>query len=364
MPVLQPCPPAQARSLLWAFALVAPMLLASDSRCLGADFGSPAATQQTTARTREHFENAEVIYDWVANKRGDKLRTFITRPKNAGAKVPAIFIVGWLSCDSMEYAKGETDGFGALMLRLADQSGYATVRMDKPGVGESTGNCAHADFKSELEGWQAAFDSLSKYDFIDLDSVFVLGLSNGGGFSPLVAGQHPVRGYIPTSSWGRTWYEHMLEHERRRITNAANSAAEVNLQVKIFTEFYNLYLIQRITPGEIIAKHPKWKSVWYDQPDGQYGRPAAFYQQLQDLNLGEVWEKVNSPVLVIYGAADAIMSHADAAAISDTVNRAHPGWAQFLEIEGMDHLLTVDGKLYAPLGPKILDWIKEQLASK
>lgn len=340
------------------------MLLASDSRCLGADFGSPAATQQTTARTREHFENAEVIYDWVANKRGDKLRTFITRPKNAGAKVPAIFIVGWLSCDSMEYAKGETDGFGALMLRLADQSGYATVRMDKPGVGESTGNCAHADFKSELEGWQAAFDSLSKYDFIDLDSVFVLGLSNGGGFSPLVAGQHPVRGYIPTSSWGRTWYEHMLEHERRRITNAANSAAEVNLQVKIFTEFYNLYLIQRITPGEIIAKHPKWKSVWYDQPDGQYGRPAAFYQQLQDLNLGEVWEKVNSPVLVIYGAADAIMSHADAAAISDTVNRAHPGWAQFLEIEGMDHLLTVDGKLYAPLGPKILDWIKEQLASK
>ena len=264
----------------------------------------------------------------------------------------------------MEYAKGETDGFGALMLRLADQSGYATVRMDKPGVGESAGSCAHADFKSELEGWQAAFDSLSKYDFIDLDRVFVLGLSNGGGFSPLVAGQHPVRGYIPTSSWGRTWYEHMLEHERRRITNPANSAAEVNRQVKIFTEFYNLYLIQRMTPGEIITRHPKWKPVWYDRPDGQYGRPAAFYQQLQDLNLGEVWEKVNAPVLVIYGTADTIMSHADAAAISQTVNRAHPGQAQFLEIEGMDHLLTVDDKFYAPLVPKILDWIKDQLASK
>jgi pimeloyl-ACP methyl ester carboxylesterase len=364
VPALQPRKPAQVRSSLFAFALAASVVLFSHSRCKAAGFGSPEPTQQTSTRPREHFENAEVIYDWVTNKRGEKLRTFITRPKNAGAKVPAIFIVGWLSCDSMEYAKGETDGFGALMLRLAGQSGYATVRMDKPGVGESAGNCAHADFKSELEGWQAAFDSLAKHDFIDLDRVFVLGLSNGGGFSPLVAGEHPVRGYIPTSSWGRTWYEHMLEHERRRITNPANSAAEVNRQIKIFTEFYNLYLIQHMTPGEITSRHSKWKSVWYDRPDGQYGRPAAFYQQLQDLNLGEVWEKVNAPVLVIYGAADTIMSHADAAAISDTVNRAHPGQAQFLEIEGMDHLLTVDDKFYAPLASKILDWIKDQLASK
>jgi pimeloyl-ACP methyl ester carboxylesterase len=359
---LLPTKSAHLRVALFGFA-VAAFIILSGWRCAAAEF-APSAAGQTAARPREHFENAEVIYDWVTSKRGQKLRTFVTRPKNASAKVPAIFVVGWLSCDSMEYAKGETDGFGALMLRLADQSGYATVRMDKPGVGESAGNCAHADFKSELEGWQAAFDSLFRYDFIDLDRIFVLGLSNGGGFSPLVVGQHPVRGYIPTSSWGRTWYEHMLEHERRRITNPANSAAEVNRQIKIFTEFYNLYLIQRLTPGAIIARHPKWKSVWYDQPDGQYGRPAAFYQQLQELNLGEVWEKVNAPVLVIYGSADTIMSRADAAAISQTVNRAHAGQAQLLEIEGMDHLLTVDDKFYAPLVPKILDWIKSQLGSK
>jgi pimeloyl-ACP methyl ester carboxylesterase len=349
--------------------LVTPRLLAC-AAVLGAATAAMAAnasphslrSPQRSTRAREHFQNAEVIYDWVADKRGEKLRTFITHPKGVTGKVPAIFIVGWLSCDSMEYSKGETDGFGALMLRLIDQSAYATMRMDKPGVGESTGNCAHADFKSELEGWQAAFDSLSKYDFIDLNRVFVLGLSNGGGFSPLVAGQHPVRGYIPTSSWGRTWYEHMLEHERRRLTTPASSAAEVNRRVKIFTEFYDLYLLQGMAPGEVIRKHPSWKSAWYDAPDGQYGRPAAFYQQLQALNLGEVWEKVNAPVLVIYGGGDTIMSRADARAISDTVNHVHPEQARYLEIEGMDHLLTVDGKFYDALVPQILEWIKEQLA--
>ena len=53
------------------------------------------------------------------------------------------------------------------------------------------------------------------------------------------------------------------------------------------------------------------EEFWYDTPDGQYGRPAAFYQQLQALNLGEAWQKMNAPVLVIRGGADDIMSRAD-----------------------------------------------------
>ena len=38
----------------------------------------------------------------VGHGRGDKLRTFVTRPKNTTGKVPVIFFVGWLSCDSVE----------------------------------------------------------------------------------------------------------------------------------------------------------------------------------------------------------------------------------------------------------------------
>lgn len=94
--------------------------------------GSPYA-QQT--RPREHFQNADVIYDWVSNSRGDKLRTFISPPRNASGKVPFLSFVGWLSCDSVESPQGETDGLGALVLGLIDQSGYATVT-EKPGVGE------------------------------------------------------------------------------------------------------------------------------------------------------------------------------------------------------------------------------------
>ena len=127
-----------------------------------------------------------MIYGCAQDNAGHKLRTFITRPKGATGKVPAFFFVGWLSCDSVEHSQGETDGFGAIFWRLIEQSGYATARMDKAGVGESQGDCAKLDFNSELSGYQAAFDEMFKYDFIDPAKVFVVGLSSGGGTSALV----------------------------------------------------------------------------------------------------------------------------------------------------------------------------------
>ena len=311
---------------------------------------------------RERFQNADVMHDWVVNQSGQKLRTFVTRPKTVTGKVPVIFLVGWLSCDTMEYPDSNTrDGFGIFMRRLIDESGYATLRMDKPGVGESQGDCSKADFNSEMEGWRAAFDSLAKYDFMDRDRVFVVGLSNGGGFSPLAAQQHPVRGFVSAGSWGRTWYEHMLELERRRLTREGKSPAEVNTAVKVFADFYNLYLIKGMTPGQVIAQHPEWKQFWYDTPDGQYGRPAAFYQQLQALNLGEAWQKVSAPVLVIHGGADEVMSRADSEAIAEIVNQAHPGQARYLEIDGMGHGFEVNQKFHDALVPAVLDWMKQQL---
>ena len=295
---------------------------------------TPSSELAQQTKPREHFANADVLYDWVTNSRGDKLRTFITRSKNAKGKVPVLFFVGWLSCDSVEYPSGETDGFGSFILRLIDQSGYATVRMDKPGVGESQGtSCDKADFQGEMEGYQAAFESMSKYDFIDLDHVIVIGMSNGGGFAPLVSRRHSVRGFIAAGSWGRTWFEHMIENERVRMTSDGRSEAEVNTNIRVFEQFYDLFLIQGQTPGEILRQHPQWKDLWYDAPDGQYGRPAAFYQQLQALNLGEVWQNVDAPVLVIRGSNDTIMSRADSSAIAEIVNRYHPGKARYMEVE-------------------------------
>jgi len=324
-----------------------------------------AARPPQNERPREHFQHADVIYDWTRDVLGNQLHTFITKPKDAVGKVPAIFFVGWLSCDSAEYSSGETDGFGAIFWRLIETAGYSTLRMDKEGVGESAGDCSKTDFLTELSGYRAAFASLHKYPFIDENRIFVVGLSNGGGTSPLVAEGRPVRGYIAASSWGRTWYEHMLELERVRLSaDLSKSAAEINSSLKKFTDFYAAYLMHKMTPGEAIKQHPEWAAIWYDKADGQYGRPAAFYQQLQDLNLGETWSSVSAPVLVLHGSADTIMSHADSAAIANIVNRKSPGQAELAEIPNADHLLSVHGKLSEQVVPTMLQWMNAQLRNR
>jgi pimeloyl-ACP methyl ester carboxylesterase len=171
-----------------------------------------------------------------------------------------------------------------------------------------------------------------------------------------------VRGYIAASSWGRTWYEHMLENERVRLTmDKKLFPAEINDSMRAFTDFYSLYLIYGKSPGEMIGQHPEWKGLWYDAPDGQYGRPAAFYQQLQKLNLGKVWQEVDAPVLVLHGTADTIMSPSDSRAISDIVNRAYPGHATYADIQDADHLLAVHNKLEDHVAPTMMDWMRKQL---
>lgn len=290
------------------------------------------------ALPRESFPGIEHIYDDVRNSNGQRLRTIVTRPAGAAdAKLPAVFIVGWLSCDSVEYPLGARGGMAELIVHLVKDSGYAVVRMDKPGVGDSEGICAEADFKAEISGYQAAFKSLEKYPFIDQSRVAVVGLSNGGGFAPIAAPPDRVKGYVAIGSWGRTWYEHMLAIERGRLQVAAGAKpGKINSDLKAFTEFYRLYLFEKQTPKQILAKHPEWKDLWYDGDVTQYGRPAAFYQQLQELNLGETWAAVKVPVLVLRGEYDWIMPREDGSAIVETVNQDSE-LAKYVELPRVTH---------------------------
>jgi hypothetical protein len=51
---------------------------------------------------RESYPNVDVIYDSVRMPDGKRLRSIITKPRDAKEKLPVIFLAGWLSCDSVE----------------------------------------------------------------------------------------------------------------------------------------------------------------------------------------------------------------------------------------------------------------------
>jgi len=325
----------------------------------------------------ERYPKVDVIYDSVTSRPGERLRTIMTRPSEAKEKLPVIFVAGWLSCDSVEAPADTKDATGIVFRGLAQMPGVCLFRMDKQGVGDSEGDCAKNDFEAELAAYRAAFRALSKYDFVDTNQVYILGISNGGGFAPLIpeseAEQAQVKGYVSVGGWVKTWFEHMLEIERRRFALMGRSPGEVNDRMLRAATLYSEWLIKGRSVAAIVQEKPELAELW---PEGKdvahlYGRPLAFYEQLQKLNLAAAWSRVKVPALILHGQYDWIMSREDPELIAQYVNANQPSAARFIEVPAMGHtfqhyLSMADafrGK-EAPFDPKFLrlltDWLSGQ----
>ena len=325
---------------------------------------------------RESYSNVDVIYDSVTAPDGKRLRTIITKPRDAKGKLPVIFVAGWLSCDSVEAPADTKDESGLVFRGLAQLQEFALFRMDKQGVGDSEGDCGETDFESELTAYRAAFRAVKNYDFIDANRIYILGISNGGGFAPLVpesdAEQAQVRGYISIGGWVKTWFEHMLEIERRRFALMGKSPGEVNDRMKGAATLYHQWLIEGRSVDDILKEQPQLADLWPEGKDHThlYGRPLAFYQQLQKLNLGVAWSRVKVPTYVLRGAFDWIMSREDSELISTYVNK-NGDLASFYEIPDTGHTFqhylsladAFKGKR-APFDPKTMGLLANWLQNK
>jgi pimeloyl-ACP methyl ester carboxylesterase len=325
-------------SMAVALGVAALAMLAPDtSRAATSDVAALPRKGAAATRKDESYPGVVVRYETIRDAQGQRLRLIVTHPRTDGARFPTILVVGWLSCDSVEAPPGTTDASQLVLQSIARLSGFATIRMDKPGVGDSEGDCAATDFVTELGDYRQALREIKEYDFVDASRIFLFGMSNGGGFAPLVAEGSAISGYVVDGGWIKTWYEHMLEIERRRLVLAGTSASEINSRMKSVAQLYSAYLLDRQVPAEIFARRPELQQLWQGDPQHQYGRPVAYYQQLQDLNLMAAWSQVQVPVLVLHGEFDWIMSRDDLETLASLVNRNHAGAAQFVELPRTGH---------------------------
>ena len=147
-----------------------------------------------------------------------------------------------------------------------------------------------------------------------------------------------MRGYISVGGWVKTWFEHMLEIERRRFGLMGKSPGEVNDRIKGAATLYQEWLTKDRAVDDIVKEQPQLEELW---PEGKdhghlYGRPLAFYEQLQSLNLADAWSRVKAPTYVLRGVFDWITSREDSELIAMYVNR-NGDLASFYEIPKTGH---------------------------
>lgn len=290
---------------------------------------------------KEKHGGLDTFYEEITSTYGITQRTIITKPRKNG-KQPAIVLIGGLSCSSIETYPGRKGNWVQTIKDLVEKSGMVVMRIEKPGVGDSDGDCGQSDFITDLEGYRAAIRSLKAKPYVDTSKIVVYGSSMGSALAPLLANEFELAGVISDGTFFKTWYEHMLEIERRILQFNGNTESQIVEKMnKYYIPLYYGMLIQKKTYQEVVNEYPALAEYNYHSAAHMYGRPVQYYQQLQDIDLAGQWEKVKVPVRILRGTHDWIMSSFDNKMIIEVLERNGHQDHLLHEYPGLDHWNTI-----------------------
>ena len=288
----------------------------------------------------ETCEHAEVIYDEVPFKNG-WIRTIIRKPEKAG-KHPAIFLIPGYNCASYDNLP-DFHPYEKILDKFSEL-GYVTIRTEKTGMGDNTDtpDCYASGFHTEMEGFEAGYKTLPKYDFIDQDNIFVLGHSLGGIQAPIIGSKFNPKGIIVYGTAMDPWYEYLLKMVRFQNPRFGVDRMQHEKDMRIYHHLlFEHYVLNK--PLKEVAKNEEYRRLLerdfqYQGGDMLFQRHYTYWQEINDLNLAEHWKNTNSYVYSVYGEADIEALNAESQQdIVSTVNDYHPGKAEFKLLEGTSH---------------------------
>lgn len=287
--------------------------------------------------------NYEVIYSHVVSH-GQKMRTIITKPKKAGKHPALMFIQGFspISYDyTLETATGDVTSLDGPILFEFANTGYVTLRIEKPGVGDSEGGpFAGLDYLTEIDIYRQALKQLKELQEVDANKVFIFGHSMGASFGPMVAAENPVRGIAVYGGAARTWFEYLLDTLRYQGLAGGGSYQDADDEARAGAQLISQVFLENKSPEEVKKSHPHLAGLADALfPGGLFNQKSLdFWRQLGQINFAKYWAQLDAKVLAVHGSTDFVSYEVDHKLIADIVNRAHPGNGKFVEAPNSDHL--------------------------
>lgn len=265
--------------------------------------------------------HAGIAIEYGAVDAGGHLRrTFMTRPLR-GNKHPLIVWIAGSGCGSQESPDGSNPE--VQLLYALTKLGFATLRVEKTGVGDSQGPPCYSEaggFEQEVRGYRAAIAAANA------DRVFLFGHSAGATLAPLVARGLPVKAMVLNGAMSGGFFDYILAM-RRREAELAGTPAEAAVHERCLRRL----LIDGVEAGQIEREMPDCRrKVRFDSP-------PSYTNDWLKLDLPRAWRQAPSvPVLTLYGTGDFVTSATLSAGLVALINDAHPGKASLRKVP-MDH---------------------------
>jgi pimeloyl-ACP methyl ester carboxylesterase len=279
-----------------------------------------------------------VTYYGTVDLGGTRLRAILTRPDGDGP-FPALYLIPGLGPVSVDYPFDDAAPYRRIIDAFA-RAGYVTLRVQKPGVGDSEGGpSADVDFETETRGFLRGLEMLKSLDYVDDENVFVFGHSMGGVMGPIIAGEQPVRGLVVYGTTALTWAEYELENNRRQAVLAGDDDAATDEAIRRRTAFFHDLYFAGKSLAEALEANPAMKPEFPD-PTRMYGKTPRFFVQLANRNLASAWQECPGRVLALWGEGDFISGPRDHRTLVEIVNRKRPGTAEYRAVSGIDHFFN------------------------
>jgi pimeloyl-ACP methyl ester carboxylesterase len=294
-----------------------------------------------SAAPPEDTPGLETEYGVVRSANGTRLRTILTRPEGAAGRLPALFHVQAVSCETIEF-RGESR-----LRAMATRLGAVLVRVERAGTGDSEGpGCDALDYDTEVADYRAAFDQVARHGWIDPDRIVIYGSSLGSTVAPLVAQDKRIAGIVVQGGGAVTYLERMIGFDRLNLERSGRYRPDqFHAEMLRRIRFQIHYLLERKTPTQVVAEHPDLSGVWESllgtDAKPHYGRPHAWHWQAAQRDFLAAWSRIEAPVMVVYGEYEQFEMRHGHRMIVDTVNALRPGTARWLEIPKAGHDLRI-----------------------
>jgi uncharacterized protein len=344
--------------------------------------GNTLSLNGTWAERAREASNAvyNVEYAHVASTMGSRMRTIVTAPPKAG-KHPALLFIQGVTLSSVDFplAASENNSYARIVRSFAER-GYVTMRVDKPGVGDSEGGPGTSvGFLRELDAYRQALKALIARGDVDPDRVIIFGHSMGGLWGPMLATETKIAATIVSGTTFRTWVEYSLENTRRQSALAGATVVDIDREIKLRSALFHYYFNDRMNPDAIAKQYPSLANlVKEDFPDINTwaGRSHGFWREVNDVNLPETWEKASGKVLALWGESEFISGEIDHTMLEAWVNKLRPGTAKYVRVPQSDHGFSLTtspadslgkwGKPEAKFNPNVIqmthDWLADALS--
>jgi pimeloyl-ACP methyl ester carboxylesterase len=260
---------------------------------------------------------------------GFSLAGTLSRPQGKSGPLPAVILVGGSGPTDRDENLFGIPIFGEIAKALAD-SGFAVLRYDKRGVGQSGGrpeSAALADYADDL---RAVIKFMNDRKDIDRRRIALLGHSEGGAVALLAATKEKrLAGLVLVSTLGTTGAELNMYQVTHALDQSNRSPAERQATIELQRQIQ-----QAVMTGK------GWESISIPVTVRRQAE-TPWFQSYLNYDPARVMKDVSQPILIVQGQLDSQVppDNADRLEMLARQRRSAPP-VELVKVPGVNHLLV------------------------